>query len=91
MQHGGELINDTKEHRSVCWAKNNNRNECLYNKEKSYGSMNYIEDLSNAEVADNLVDKVDYILNLDDAEFNSKSKDSENYTAKPHGSVNKPN
>lgn len=75
FKHGGEIINTTKEDRSECWSKNNSRNRCVFNKEKSYGSLNYIEDMSFSEMSDTMATPIDYILRLDDAEFD-KPKDS---------------
>ena len=68
FNHGGDHIHVTPEERSKCWSKNNNRNTCTYNREKSYGTIKYIEDLSVNNY--NMEDQRNYILDLDDAEFN---------------------
>lgn len=77
FKHGGEIVNTTKEDRRECWSKNNSRNRCAHTKEKACGSLNYIEDMSTRELADNLEDGNDYILKLDEAVFDEKSSNGE--------------
>lgn len=89
FRHGGEVVNTTKEDRRECWSKNNNRNRCIYNKEKSYGSLNYIEDMSNSEIADNMVVKNDYILQLDDAEFDESTETGKKKAKNPNSTLPK--
>jgi len=89
FKHGGEIVNISKEDRSICWAKNNNRNNCIFNKEKSYGSLNYLEELTIGELSDVMISDVDYILQLDDAEFDKSTKTDKKNTKKPSSSLKK--
>ena len=51
FKHAGEKLNDfeDKENRKRLWLRNNARNRCIYTKEESQQTLNYLADLEKDE------------------------------------------